>query len=373
MRRLVHPVRRFLPLALLLWCASCGFFKEPDRFGAQPVAFDQLEGWEYDRHADALEVFVRSCVVLEQKPKAKTSGSGIAIPKAVWRSLCGEARTIMPGNDVAARDFFERRFAPYRVNNNGREQGLFTGYYEPLLYGSRVRKGDYKFPIYAAPADLAARKPYYTHAEINRGVLKHRGLELMWVDEPVMLFFMQIQGSGRVKLTNGEEVLLGYAGQNGREYVSLGKVMGDEGYLPKDQINFFTLRQWLYEHPDEAMGLMERNPSYVFFQALKQNGPVGAVGNVLVPQRSLAVDAKHIPYGLPLFLETQLPTRSGVPAPFRRIMIAQDTGGAIRGPVRGDIFFGPGEDAEYLAGFMKGRGVYSLLVPKEVESQVPIR
>jgi membrane-bound lytic murein transglycosylase A len=149
--------------------------------------------------------------------------------------------------------------------------------------------------------------------------------------------------------------------------------MGDEGYLPKDQINFFTLRQWLYDNPAEAQRLMERNPSYVFFKPLTQSGPVGSVGNVLVPQRSLAVDPKHIPYGLPLFLETQLPSRSGTATPFNRIMLAQDTGGAIRGPVRGDIFFGPGEDAEYMAGFMKGRGVYSLLVPREIQSQITIR
>ncbi|NBO18701.1 MAG: murein transglycosylase [Proteobacteria bacterium] len=373
MRRLSRLVRHLLPLALLLWCASCGLFKEPDRFGAQPIGYDQLNGWEYDRHADALEVFVRSCVLLEQKPKAKTSGSGIAVPRDVWRSLCREARSIMPGEDTLAREFFERRFAPYRVNNNGREQGLFTGYYEPMLYGSKKKKGDYQYPVYAAPDDLMKRRPYYSHAEINKGVLKHRGLELFYVDDPVMLFFMQIQGSGRVLLPGGEQVLLGYAGQNGHEYVSLGKIMGDEGYLPKDQINFFTLRQWLYDHPDDARAMMERNPSYVFFKALNQNGPVGAVGSVLVPQRSLAVDAKYIPYGLPLFLETQLPTHSGVSAPFNRIMIAQDTGGAIRGPVRGDIFFGPGEGAEYLAGFMKGRGVYTLLVPREIESQIVIR
>lgn len=356
---------------LLLACAACAG-KQPDKFGSRPVSFHDLQGWEFDRQGQALETFLRSCPVLEAKPRSKTSGSNIQIPAEVWRSICSDARSVPAGNDMQARQFFERRFVPFRVNNNGEERGLFTGYYEPTLHGSRTKKGDYKYPLYAAPRDLAARRPYYTHAEINRGVLKNRGLELFWVDDPVMLFFMQIQGSGRVVLPDGKRMLVGYAGQNGREYVSLGKIMGDEGMLPKDGINFFTIRQWLYDHPQEARELMERNPSYVFFKVLEQAGPVGAVGTVLVPQRSLAVDAKHIPYGLPLFLETRLPPRSegGYEQPFNRVMIAQDTGGAIRGPVRGDIFFGPGDEAEYMAGFMKGRGTYSLLLPKEIEAQL---
>lgn len=365
-------IKRFLGLGLLGLCAACSG-TEPDRFGVRPVTYEQLSGWQHDQHTLALQTFVRSCTVLSTKAKPASKGSGLSVPATVWRSLCDEARRVPAGNNQKARMFFEERFSPYRVNNNGREQGLFTGYYEPVLYGSRKRKGDFQFPLYAAPKDLQSRRPYYAHADINRGVLKNRGLELLWVDDPVMLFFLQIQGSGRVKLTDGKEVLVGYAGQNGHEYVSIGKIMGDEGLLPKDGINFFTIRQWLYEHPDQAQQLMERNPSYVFFRVLDQAGPVGAVGTVLVPQRSLAVDSKHIPYGLPLYLETALPAMIGqfTPQPFNRLMVAQDTGGAIRGPVRGDIFFGGGQDAEYLAGFMKGRGVYTLLVPREIEGQLP--
>jgi membrane-bound lytic murein transglycosylase A len=159
---------------------------------------------------------------------------------------------------------------------------------------------------------------------------------------------------------------VGYADGNGQPYVSLGKIMGDEGYLPKDQINFFTIRQWLYQNPRDAFALMERNPSYVFFKE-RDTPAVGAAGVQLAPQRSIAIDSKYIPYGLPVYMEGELPALAGKgPTPFNRLMIAQDTGGAIRGPVRADIFFGPGDEAEYFAGHMKYRGVYTLLVPREI-------
>ncbi len=363
-------MRRFLPVALLLWCAACA--GKADHFESSPLTYDQLDGWNSENHAEALQVFTASCPVLARSPRPRTSGSNIQVPGKVWQSLCNEAMTVPVGDNGAAESFFERRFQPYRVLNNGKDKGLFTGYYEPVLYGSPVKKGDYKYPLYVTPPDLRKGNQYYSHAEINRGALANRGLELMWVDDPVMLFFMQIQGSGRVRMVDGREVLVGYGGQNGYGYVSLGKIMGDEGYLPKDQVNFFTLRQWLYDHPDQALPMMERNPSYVFFKKLNTTGPVGAVGTVLTPQRSMAVDARYIPYGLPLFLETELPdTRGGnVTLPFHHTLIAQDTGGAIKGPVRGDVFFGGGPNAEYLAGFMKGHGVYSLLIPKEIVDQM---
>lgn len=364
-------MRGFLPVVLLLWCAACTV-RPVDHFESRPLTYEQLDGWYTEKHADALRVFRNSCRALARTPRPRTSGSRITIPRKVWASLCSEADGVSGGDAQEARLFFERRFQPYRVLNNGRDKGLFTGYYEPTLFGSTRKTADYRYPLYLPPPEMRKGQSYYSHAEINGGALAGRRLELLWVDDPVMLFFMQIQGSGRVRLADGREWLVGYAGQNGHSYVSLGKIMGDEGYLPKDQVNFFTLRQWLYAHPDQALALMERNPSYVFFKKLEQEGAVGAVGTVLTPQRSLAVDPKYIPYGLPLFLETELPAAQNHAAgtAFRRILIAQDTGGAIRGPVRGDIFFGGGADAEYLAGFMKGRGVYSLLVPKEIADQM---
>ena len=368
-------MRFFLWLPLLLALSACSLFQETDHFGSRPLTFDQLSGWPNDNHAQALETFKASCPILAKHSGNRSSGSGLKVPKDVWQSLCVDAFAVPPGNMGLAREFFERRFVPYRITNNGRERGLFTGYYEPVLYGSLHKHGKYIYPLYKRPPDLKDKRSYYTHEEIDHGALAGRRLELVWVDDPVMIFFLQIQGSGLVHLDNGRSMLVGYAGQNNQPYESLGKIMGDEGYLPKDDINFFTIRKWLYDHPSQRFALMQRNPSYVFFKELEQEGPVGAVGAVVTPERTLAVDNKYIPYGLPLFMETELPpqyaTEIGAPpTPFHRTMIAQDTGGAIRGPVRADIFFGTGNRAEYLAGYMKGHGVYSLLVPKEIISQL---
>lgn len=364
--------RRYACLPLLLWCCACGYFRPAERFVSYPVSYAALPDWRQDSHSHALQTFLTGCEVLTKKARGASSGSGIDVPVEVWRSLCADARRIQPGNNEQARRFFEARFVPYRVTNNGRDKGLFTGYFVPTLYGSFRRQGDFLYPLYMAPSDLEQRKPYYTHAQINGGILDGRRLELVWVDDPVMRFFLQIQGSGRVRLNNGREMLVGYAGKNGHAYTSLGKIMGDENLLPKDQINFYTIREWLYNHPDHAFAMMERNPSYVFFRKLELSGVVGALNVVLTKQRSLAVDSSYIPYGLPLFLETELPNpQCCEPRPYNRLMIAQDTGGAIRGPVRGDIFFGEGSEAEYLAGNMKGRGRYSLLVPREITHQLP--
>lgn len=366
-----HFCSRIISVCALLAVSGCSFFKPADHFESRAVAFETLAHWQDDNHAQALDAFIASCPALQSKSRSGTSGSGIQVEPSLWQSLCADAMRVPSGNNLMAREFFERRFIPYRIANNGKENGLFTGYYVPTLYGSAQPKGQYVYPIYQAPAELKTKKPYFTHADIAGGALKGRGLELVWVDDPVMLFFLQIQGSGRVRFADGREMLIGYAGQNGHAYASLGKIMGDEGLLPKDQINFYTIRQWLYDHPERAFELMQRNPSYVFFKRLDKTGVVGAVGAVLTKQRSLAVDNRYIPYGLPLFLETELPALPDAsPTLFHRLVIAQDTGGAIKGPVRGDIFFGEGSESEYLAGYMKGRGVYSLLVPKEMTDQM---
>ena len=360
---------RHLIVPFLLCISACQ--QQGDHFGAHPVTYDQLADWQTDDHAQALQTFLASCPNLMLKPRPKTSGSDLKISARTWQNLCYDGAAIPPSDPMLARQFFEQHFTPYRIANNNKENGLFTGYYVPTLYGSQKKTASFQYPLYSPPADLASHKPYYTHAEINRGALKNRGLELLWVDDPVMIFFLQIQGSGRVRLDDGTSMLVGYAGQNGRGYVSLGKIMGDEGVLPKDNINFYTIRQWLYDHPQQAVEMMERNPSFVFFKRLDQQGAVGAVGSVLNPRRSIAVDNRYIPYGLPLFMESDMPALPGKqPERFNHLVIAQDTGGAIKGPVRADIFFGEGGEAEYLAGYMKGHGVYSLLVPNDMVKQL---
>lgn len=365
--------KRLAALTLITACAACSgaFQKSSDyKFGAREISFADLDGWNQDNHDESIATFLVSCSIMANKPRP-TSDSNITISKDTWRSLCQDAKKSAAGGREQAREFFERRFTPFRISNKGTEKGLFTGYYIPVLYGSTTKYKDFKYPLYAAPPGLENKKPYLTHAQIAKGGLNGKGLELLYVDDPVMLFFLQIQGSGRVKMRDGRTLFVGYAGQNGHEYTSLGKIMGDESLIPKDKINFFTIRQWLYDHPDRAMGLMQRNPSYVFFKILEREQIVGSIGAPLTPWRSMAVDRRFIPYGLPLFLETDLPPMPGGTASnFHRLMMAQDTGGAIRGPVRGDIFFGSGDSAEYMAGYMKGKGIYSLLVPKESAHQL---
>lgn len=354
-------------VGLLFVLTSCGV-GGGDRFEARQVGFNELAGWEEENHIEAVEAFSKSCSILAAKSRPTTTGSDINIHSSLWASLCNDASMVT--DDIQAKNFFEQRFVPYRIANNGKEQGLFTGYYEPILYGSLRKYGDFKYPLYYAPPELAGQKPYYSRQEIDKGTLAGRGLEIVWVDDPVMLFFMQVQGSGRVRLKDGRELRIGYADQNGQPYVSLGKIMGDEGYLPKDEVNFFTIRQWLYRNPSKAFDMMQRNPSYVFFRIVDKPEVVGSIGAPLTAERSIAIDNKYIPYGLPVYMETQLPDYSGAQIPFNRTMIAQDTGGAIRSPVRADIFFGAGDRAEYLAGYMKNKGVYSLFVPKEIVSQM---
>lgn len=365
----MKSVRYWLWLAVLCVSSGCASYMSEYDFSAEKTEFRKLSGWKKDNHLEALRVFLVSC---DRRARAKpipTSESNIEVAPKVWRSLCEEAKAI--STKEAARQFFERRFVPFIISNHKNPQGLFTGYYEPLLYGSRKKQGDYRYPIYALPPDVPEGRPYYSRKEIDEGALSGKRLEIFWVDDPVMLFFLQIQGSGKIKLPDGSMTRVNYAGKNGHPYVGLGKVMKDERLLPPDNINFFTIRQWLYLNNERAFELMQRNPSYVFFAENKGPGPIGSVGVVLTPLRSLAVDNRFIPYGLPLYLQTELPAKPDQsPVAFQRLMIAQDTGGAIRGPVRGDVFFGSGDEAEYYAGNMKNRGTYSLLVPKESASRL---
>lgn len=369
-RNITGMLTRLFALAALLGCTACSFFPMPDRFGARPIPYQDLPGWDYDNHLAALDAFIPTCEVFSRKARNTSAGSDIEISADTWLSLCDDAKRSRL-DAWQAKLFFERRFVPFRINNNGKEQGLFTGYYEPVLYGSYRKQGDFMYPVYAVPPELARQKPYFTRQQIDNGALAGHKLELLWVDDPVMLFFLHIQGSGRIRLTNGKETYIGYADQNGHPYVGLGKLMMDESILAKDNVNFFTIRQWLYTHTDQAFAMMNRNPSYVFFKKRETPGAVGAAGVVLTPERSIAVDNHYIPYGLPVFMQAELPAfPDSPPAPFNRLVIAQDTGGAIKGPVRADVFFGAGDEAEYLAGYMKYRGMYNLLVPKEAASQL---
>lgn len=368
--------RSVLLAALLATLAGCAVAPPPPAApGAPagltltPVTFDQLPGWRQDRQAAALPAIHRSCARIAQLPADRPLGAatvgGLA---ADWRAPCAAAARIPAGNDAAARYFIETWFAPYLAAATTGNPGLFTGYYEAELHGSRTRSTRYPVPIYRLPPDLGAGKArdggkYLTRSQIGGGALAGRGLELLWVDDPVDAFFLHVQGSGRVAMDDGRVVRLGYAGDNGHAYASLGRELVARGFIAKENLSMQSIRQWIAANPEQGANLMAQNPRYIFFREVVGEGPIGAQGVALTPGRSLAVDPAFVPLGVPLWLDTIDPLDSRVP--LRRLMVAQDTGSAIKGPVRGDVFFGFGEAAARQAGVMKAAGRYYLLLPRK--------
>jgi membrane-bound lytic murein transglycosylase A len=327
-------------------------------FHLAPIKYDQIADWPVDYHGDALLAFRRSCAKIDGKRSVGSNSMGWQFGGGGhWLSACRAASTTA-GDNLSARSFFERWFVPYLVLSAGSDEGMFTGYYEPILSGSRRRTARYTYPLYRAPSSTSGLP---TRAEIENGALAGRGLELVWVDDPVAAFFLHIQGSGLVQLEEGGVYRVGFAGQNGYSYFPIGRELIRRGEIPPEQMSMQAIRLWLQANPAEARSLMNLNPSYVFFRLRDADAPVGAQGVALTPGRSLAVDPSFVPFGVPIWLDT---TDPAYPQPLRRLVVAQDTGGAIKGPVRGDLFWGAGEDAELRAGLMKQVGRYYLLLPR---------
>ncbi len=375
----------------------------PEGLVLEPVAFTDLPGWKQDQHREALGAFVRSCVRLDRLADERSPGGKLADGRntsglaADWRGVCRDARQLSAANDAAARGFFESKFQPFLALNrrNQSEDGLFTGYYEPLLRGDRRRSDKYSIPLLARPDDLvmvslgAFRKdlggrriagrvvdgrlvPYAAREDIENGALDGQARVLAWVDSPVDAFFLQIQGSGRIQLDDGGEMRVGYAGANGHPYTAIGRELVRRGALTREGVSMQSIRAWLEAHPAEAQKVMNLNRAYVFFRELTGEGPLGAQGVALTTGRSLAVDRQFVGLGVPVWLSAEAPApEAGKPdRPLQRLMVAQDTGGAIRGPVRGDVFWGHGPVAERVAGHMKHRGRYYLLLPNAVAARL---
>jgi peptidoglycan lytic transglycosylase A len=365
-------------------------FPSEDRLVLEPASFAELSGWREDAVEEAVPALLRSCERITALPDGAAIGDQpFAGTAGDWREICAEASRLASGDRAAARRFFETRFRPYAARNHRNPFGLFTGYYEPLLNGSRKREGKYTVPIYTRPPELVmvdlgrfreelkGRRiagqvvdgdlvPFPDRRQIEAGALADRKLEIVWVDDPIDAFFLHVQGSGRIRLAEGGEMRLGYAAQNGHPYTAIGRELIDRGVLRSEEVSMQSIRAWLAAHPREAREVMERNASYVFFQELAGEGPLGAEGVPLTPVRSLAVDLKYLPLGVPVWLVCGAPSpREGEPdRRLERLMMAQDTGGAIQGPVRGDVFWGFGGEAEAVAGRMKHRGRMWLLLPK---------
>lgn len=319
--------------------------------------FRSLEGWGRDNHAEALPAFRRACAwVAQQTPNKPLGPSGQAGVMSDWQRACASLARVQDGDMEGARKFFEANFRPMPLG--GSDDGLFTGYFEPTLHGSWTRTDRYNVPLYRKPG--GGKAP--TRARIAAGALAGKGLELLWVDNAIDAFFLEIQGSGRVIMTDGSVVGLGFGGQNGQEYFPIGRYLIDQGYATKEEMSLPFIRHWLMEHPSDAQKVMNLNPSYVFFKT-RDGAPRGARNMELTAGRSLAVDTEYVPIGVPLWIDlTQAPVTGGR---IQRLVVAQDTGGAIKGAVRGDLFWGADEDAATAAGVMKARGRYAMLVPRE--------
>lgn len=376
----------FFLIGLTVWLAACTttppVIPETEQMPMeerQQVSFSDLPGWKRDNLKDVLPAFRKSCRAIGKKKD--------------WQDVCAKAYDIDENDTFAIRSFFETHFIPYRIaNENGSETGLATGYFEPLLKGSRVRKGKFRTALYRQPDDLLVIDlasaypqlkglrlrgkldgnrvvPYETRAEIEKSG-KLAGHEIVWVDDVLDAFFLEIQGSGRVYIPeSGETIRLAYANQNGRPYRSIGRYLLDRGELKPGQASSQQIRQWIRRNPERLREVLDSNPSYVFFREERiddpSEGPKGALGVPLTPERSIAIDPRHIPLGAPVFVDTTRPYSS---VPLQKLMLAQDTGGAIRGAVRADYFWGFGPQAGEVAGKMKQKLKVWLLLPKQPEN-----
>ncbi len=303
----------------------------------------------------AFIAFRRSCELIVKKPDGAMLGQGrLAAPYGRWKPAC---RAALARDEAAYHGFFAQYFLPYRAGAQGNAQAYLTGYYVPDIRGSRVKTARYNVPLYKRPPELKNDAPYMPRRAIEDGALKGRGLELFWVDDPVDAFFLQVQGSGTLVTEKGERIGIAFAGKNNLPYVSLGKVMAERGLMRKEEITLFSLKSWLRSHPQQARALMQENPSFVFFREAAAGEVIGSFGVGLTPRASLAVDPAYIPYGMPVYVQSNA---------FSGLMVAQDTGTAIRGPLRGDVFFGSGPAVEAEAGGLKSPAQWVLLLPREV-------
>ncbi|PWS39312.1 murein transglycosylase [Falsiroseomonas bella] len=361
---------------MLAGCAPAGFPRE--------ASFAELPGWGADRHAEAIPALRRSCAAIARMPAERSLGGDGATARTAdsLKPACTALQNLPPG-DAAARAFLEAHFRPVALG-----EGTLTGYFEPELRGSPTRRPRYATPLLARPPelveadlgthipDLRGRRiagvvrdgrllPFHDRAAIEGGALAGRGLELAWVDDPADAFFLQIQGSGRVRFADGRVLRLGYAGWNGFPYVAVGRFLVEQGALTRETVSMQSIRGWMREAgPEAAAALMARNPSYVFFRALDlppDQGPVGTLGVPLTPMRSVAVDRTKVPLGLPLWIAGRDPVTD---TPLRRLTVAQDTGGAIRGLARADLFTGWGEEAAERAGRMRDPAAMWVLLPR---------
>jgi len=341
------------------------------------ATFSDLPGWAEATLADSFAAFRRNCPKLARKAPA-------------FAAAC-RAQAALPGavDEPAARAFFEAWFRPVRIGADG--SGFLTGYFEPEIAASRTRTARFTVPVHRRPDDLVAVDPadppagvpaglsfarrseaglaaYPDRAAITAGALAGQGLELAWLADPVDAFFMHVQGSARLRFRDGGTLRVGFAGKSGHPYTAIGRIVVEEGHIPREELDYARLRAWLKAHPAEAARIMAHNRSYIFFAPVEgldeADGPVGAAGFPLLPEVSLAIDRAHHAFGMPFWIDARLPATDTAAAPFRRLMIAEDRGSAVVGEARGDVFFGSGEAAGARAGRIRHAATFYRLVPR---------
>jgi membrane-bound lytic murein transglycosylase A len=356
-----------------------------------PVGWADIAGWQDDDHLAAFKTFRTSCKVIS----ARTGPPGDKALSGSLREPCRAARAADIADNARARAFFQQYFEPLQISRLGEDSGFVTGYYEPVIDGSRTRTDVYNVPVYRRPSNLFVRGynqesvglpnkgevfrkigrrklvPYYDRAQIEDGAIAGRGLEICWLRDQTDLLFAQIQGSARVRLQDGSTVRINYDAHNGYPYTAVGRVLIDRGIIPKDQMSMQKIREWMEQNPDGAKEVRRQNRSYTFFREVQlsdKDEAVGAQGVPLTPGRSIAVDKSLHVYGTPFFIEGELPIESErSKTPFRRLMIAQDTGSAITGPARADLYFGAGADAGRISGRLRHNMRFVMLVPKSLD------
>ena len=335
---------------------------------AQRFTFASIPGWAEGDHAPVLLTLRDACPKISDRAADQSIGGLVFNGEPVfgrasdWRPICADAAQT---DTRRSREFFEKWFEPVSVNGAGEAEGsLFTAYFEPELRGSRVRGGPYQYPIYSRPSDLQSGTPYFERSQIQRGAIAGRNLELFWIDDPVEAFFLEIQGSGRVRLPDGQVARVGYAGKNGHAYTAIGKTLVDWNELPLEQVSAQSIKAWIRQNPQRRDELLASNKSYVFFverpelAADPSLGPIGTFGIPLPAVRSIAIDRKSYPLGIPFWIDFQSPV--GL---MQRLVIALDTGGAIKGSGRADFFFGSGDGPGQAAGETRARGRLIALAP----------
>ncbi len=378
-----HRGHQLLVLGALL-VSACEDYKQ-EIFRVEAVSYAQLPGWQNENFHNFWSNYQRNCEKILKKIPDPIDH--LPLEEKEWRAVCQKVVDFKEESSEKQREFIQKYFVPYRIVSYGKDEGLFTGYFQPILRARKTQTDRYAYAVYRKPDDLiivedlrvfyphlkgiriAGRDvgghliPYDTREDIHRGSLKGKGYEIAWVEDPIHLFFMHIQGSGILEFEDKSRLYLSYAATNGHAYQAVGQILTAQGEIPKEKMGMQSIVSWLKNNPRRQDEILNLNKSYVFFKRSPLQGVVGALETPLTPLRSLAVDRNYIPLGSLLWLDVEHPTQTQ--PRIQQLVVAQDVGGAIKGPIRGDLFWGEGDQAGALAGQMKSKGTYYLLLPRK--------